>query len=130
MAKILIVEDDDSLRDTLQLTLELDKHIIDTAADGAEAEFKIKSFDYDIVLLEWNLPDKMGIEILKDYRSRGGRMPILMLTGKSSSADKGSGLDSGADDYLTKPFDDGELNARIRALRRPPLKISVAESPI
>ena len=122
MAKILIVEDDESLRDALQLTLELDKHIIDTAADGAEAEFKIKSFDYDMVVLDWNLPDTTGVKIIKDYRIRGGRMPILLLTGKSSSSDKESGLDSGADDYLTKPFDDVELKARIRALlRRPPL---------
>lgn len=122
MAKILIVEDDDSLRDALQLTLSMDKHIVDTAVDGAEAEFKLKSFDYDLLLLDWNLPDKMGVDIIKDYRARGGRLPILLLTGKSTASDKECGLDSGADDYLTKPCDLIKLKARIRALlRRPPL---------
>jgi DNA-binding response OmpR family regulator len=120
MAKILVVEDDPNLLLALQLTLELEKHTIDTAANGSEADFKIKSFDYDLLVLDWQLPDKEGIELIREFRLRGGRTPILMLTGKSKSQEKGQGLDSGADDYLTKPFDDLELKARIRALLRRP----------
>ena len=124
MAKILIVEDDPNLLEALQLSLEIEKHIVDTAADGSEAEFKIKSFDYDLLVMDWQLPDKDGIDIVRSYRLRGGKTPILMLTGKAKSLDKEMGLDSGADDYLTKPFDDIELKARIRALlRRPALSL-------
>lgn len=120
MAKILLVEDDPNLLLALQITLEVEKHTIDTAADGSEAEFKIKSFDYDLLVLDWQLPDKDGVDLVREFRLRGGRTPILMLTGKSKPQEKGLGLDSGADDYLTKPFDELELKARIRALLRRP----------
>ncbi|MBX9689621.1 MAG: response regulator transcription factor [Candidatus Obscuribacterales bacterium] len=123
MAKLLLVEDDPNLLEALQLTLELEKHVIDTASDGEEAEFKIKSFEYDLLIMDWQLPDKEGVDIVKAYRQRGGKTPILMLTGKSRAAEKGQGLDSGADDYLTKPFDDIELKARVRALLRRPAVI-------
>lgn len=124
MAKILIVEDDTSLREALELTLMAEKHTVDTAADGAEADFKIKTFDYDLLILDWQLPDAEGVDICKNFRTRGGSTPVLMLTGKSASIDKAQGLDSGADDYLTKPFDDIELKARIRALLRRPSAVS------
>lgn len=120
MAKILVVEDDNSLREALQLSLELEKHVVDTAEDGDEGEFKIKSYEYDLLILDWQLPGKDGVELIRSYRQRGGRTPILLLTGKSKPTEKGEGLDSGADDYLTKPFQDIELKARIRALLRRP----------
>lgn len=129
MAKILLVEDDANLREALQLTLEMEKHTVDTASDGAEAEFKIKSYDYDLLVLDWQLPGMEGIDLVRGFRLRGGRTPVLMLTGKSKSMEKELGLDSGADDYLTKPFDDVELKARIRALlRRPALSLDTVLS--
>lgn len=124
MAKILIVEDDMSLREALELTLMAEKHTVDTAADGSEADFKLKTFDYDLLILDWQLPDAEGVDIVRNFRTRGGSTPVLMLTGKSASLDKAQGLDSGADDYLTKPFDDVELKARIRALLRRPGAVS------
>ncbi len=124
MAKILLVEDDPNLLDALQLTLEIEKHTVDTAMDGSEAEFKLKSYDYDLLVLDWQLPDAEGVDIVRKFRLRGGRTPVLMLTGKAKISEKEEGLDSGADDYLTKPFDDAELKARIRALlRRPALSL-------
>lgn len=120
MAKLLLVEDDAQLLEALQLSLELDKHSVDTARDADEAEFKIKSFDYDLLILDWQLPDKDGVDIIKNFRAAGGQTPILMLTGKKSAHDKEYSLDSGADDYLVKPFDYIELKARIRALLRRP----------
>jgi DNA-binding response OmpR family regulator len=71
---------------------------------------------YDVVILDWNLPEVEGIDILKDFRSRGGTTPVLMLTGKKAIEDKLMGLGEGADDYLSKPFDGRELTARITAL--------------
>ena len=124
MAKILIVEDDESLRDALELALLAERHTVDTSGDGGEAEFKLKTFDYDLLIMDWQLPDADGPDIVKRFRERGGVTPVLMLTGKSASLDKEFGLDSGADDYLTKPFDTVELKARIRALLRRPGSVS------
>jgi DNA-binding response OmpR family regulator len=78
---------------------------------------------YDVVILDWNLPEVEGIDILKDFRSRGGTTPVLMLTGKKAIEDKLMGLGEGADDYLSKPFDGRELTARITALLRRPVTL-------
>jgi DNA-binding response OmpR family regulator len=123
MAKILVVEDNPSMLDDLRKVLTFEQHMVDLAGDGAEALFRIKTYDYDLIVLDWELPDTTGVEICREYRSRGGKAPVLMLTGKSMIADKEQGLDSGADDYLTKPFDVRELNARVRSLLRRPAEL-------
>lgn len=118
MSKILVVEDNLELQDNIREWLMLEQHIVDCCADGVEAIQYLDSYDYDVIVLDWTLPRMTGIEICKQYRGKGGVTPILMLTGRRSIDDKESGLDAGADDYLTKPFEMRELSARIRALLR------------
>ena len=120
MAKILVVEDDVFLVNKVKELLEAQGHSIDISTDGKDALEKLDYFQFDLLILDWQLPTMSGIEICKQYRGRGGKIPILMLTGRSNSAHKDEGLDTGADDYLTKPFDEVELRARIRALLRRP----------
>lgn len=120
MAKILIVEDDQDVSFSLQNYLTMEKFHVEVADNGAEGLEKMRFYQYDVIILDWRLPDISGIEVLKQYRGAGGRTPVLMLTGRQDTADKETGLDSGADDYLTKPFHAKELSARIRALLRRP----------
>lgn len=120
MAKILIVEDDKDLAHVLSVTLSSKGHAVQTAGGGAEAIDFLRSFKYDLVILDWMMPEVTGIDVLKAYRDRGGKAPVLMLTAKTDVADKATGLDMGADDYLTKPFHPQELLARVRALLRRP----------
>lgn len=120
MAKILIVEDDLSLGKMVRDWLALDHHATELVSDGAEALSMLKVYEYDLIVLDWELPNVSGIEILKAFRAQGGLAPVLMLTGRGTIDDKESGFDSGADDYLTKPFHGKELTARIRALLRRP----------
>lgn len=122
MAKILLVDDDDELVDVVKEWLEDQAHLIEVTSSGTDALEKLKFYTYDLILLDWGLPDRPGIEVLSEYRNRGGTTPTLMLTGKKEIDDKLTGLDTGADDYLTKPFHLEELSGRVRALlRRPPL---------
>ena len=102
------------------MSLEAQGHKVDVSLDGADAIEKLEHFKFDLVILDWQLPSKSGIEVLSQFRNGGGQTPILMLTGRNQSADKAEGLDTGADDYLTKPFDERELDARVRALLRRP----------
>jgi DNA-binding response OmpR family regulator len=118
MAKILFVEDDNDLANMVRTFLLFEHHTVERIANGREASDHLKTFEYEVIILDWNLPDMSGIEILKEYRGQGGKSPILMLTGKNTINDKEQGLDNGVDDYLTKPFDMRELGARIRALLR------------
>lgn len=119
MAKILIVEDDLDVAGMIEDWLvHQEKHVVEKVATGSDAADRLKFYHYDLIVLDWELPDLSGIEILKRYRSADGMVPILMLTGKSAIDEKELGLDSGADDYLTKPFEGKELSARIRALLR------------
>ncbi len=120
MAKILIVEDDASLLSMVKDFLEPLGYTVDTSINGKDALEKLDYFDFDLLILDWELPVVSGIEVCKQYRDKGGKIPILMLTGRNLPAQKREGLDTGADDYLTKPFDEGELGARIRALLRRP----------
>jgi DNA-binding response OmpR family regulator len=125
MAKILVVEDDKEIQDSIKKVLELEHHQVEAVDDGGEGLFRLTSYFYDLALLDWQLPSKDGVDILREFRDGGGKTPIIMLTGKSSIDDKEHGLDAGADDYLTKPFSGKELAARIRALlRRPALTSS------
>ncbi len=120
MAKILIVEDDEHLRSDVVDYLEFEKHTVEEVSDGKEAEERLKFYQYDLIVLDWQLPHQSGIEVCKKFRAAGGQTPVIMLTGKDALEEKEKGLDSGADDYLTKPFHIKELAARIRALLRRP----------
>jgi DNA-binding response OmpR family regulator len=120
MAKILVVEDDSEILNSVRKILESEHHTVETASDGKDGWHFMTVYDYDLIVLDWQLPDKQGLDIMRDYRSNGGGTPILMLTGRTSISDKEQGLDTGADDYLTKPFAGRELSARVRALLRRP----------
>lgn len=122
MVKILVVEDDAFLAGTIRDALTAEQHKVEVTHSGAEADGLLTSFQYDLVVLDWDLPQVSGLSICRNFRARGGHTPVLMLTGKTSTDDKESGLDAGADDYLTKPFEIRELNARIRALLRRPMQ--------
>ena len=121
MSKILVVEDDPLAAETVVELLSSQNHTYEIAEDGAEALSRLKHYWYDLVILDWQLPGLSGLELCRSYRAAGGKTPILMLTGKIDIEQKERGLDSGADDYLTKPYSVRELAARVRALlRRPP----------
>ncbi|MBX9669002.1 MAG: response regulator transcription factor [Candidatus Obscuribacterales bacterium] len=118
MAKILLAEDDVALAITIKDWLEFENNSVDAVKDGASALENLLALDYDVAIIDWNLPKMTGIEICQKYRAKGGNTPILLLTGKNSVKEKEEGLDSGADDYLTKPFHPKELAARLRAMIR------------
>lgn len=115
--KILVIEDDPLLSRSLAATLREENYAVDTAADGKEGLFKAKEGSYDAILLDVMLPHLDGWQILEALRPQD-RTPVLMLTARDTVPDRIKGLDLGADDYLTKPFDIDELLARLRALIR------------
>ncbi|MDZ4832256.1 MAG: response regulator transcription factor [Candidatus Melainabacteria bacterium] len=118
MAKVLIVEDDAALRLSVADELELEGYAVETVA-SAEAAIEILAIsDFDLVVLDWELPNMSGLELCGSMRRSGKRCGILFLTGRFATRDKTSGLDAGADDYLTKPFEPDELLARVRAILR------------
>lgn len=116
--RILIVEDEKKIANFIQKGLKAEKYIVDVSNNGDEALHLADSNDYDLVILDIMLPGKDGIFICKEIRKNGIKTPILMLTARDSVADKIQGLDSGADDYITKPFCFEEFLARVRALIR------------
>ncbi|MBU0458269.1 response regulator transcription factor [Patescibacteria group bacterium] len=116
--RILIVEDEHQLARNIQKYLLLDKYAVDVAFDGEEGLNKAMTNDYDCMVLDLNLPKLDGVELCKELRKEKKNMPIIMLTARSGSQSIITGLDAGADDYLTKPFDLSELSARIRAIVR------------
>jgi serine/threonine protein kinase len=118
MAKILIVDDDRVLAETMETWLTFEKHTVTAVHTGFDGWEQLQKNEHEIALLDWDLPDVNGIDILRRFRESGGTMPIIMLTGHTSVDDKEAGLDSGANDYLTKPFHMKELSARIRAALR------------
>ena len=119
-AKVLIIEDEKAVREMLCFTLKNNGFAIFEAEDSDSAFDTLKKNDINLILLDWMLPGKQGIEISKLLRSSSETkdIPIIMLTAKSDESDKVLGLESGADDYITKPFSPKELVARIRALLR------------
>lgn len=122
MPKLLLVEDDTSLQATVKRWLEFEHYTVETAQNGTDATELLRYYKYDLIVLDLALPGASGLDVLREFRSAGGMTPILILTGKGTTTDKETGLDAGADDYLTKPFDLKELSARVRALlRRPPV---------
>lgn len=120
MPKVLLVEDDKVLANNVTQWLEFEHYVVEGVTDGEDALDRLRYYNYDVVILDWGIPKLAGIEVLRSYRAGGGTTPVLMLTGKDTIVDKELGLDSGADDYLTKPFHVKELSARIRALLRRP----------
>lgn len=116
--RILLAEDEKSLSRAVQTILEKNHYSVDTVFDGAEALAYLQSNNYDGVILDIMMPKMDGITVLKTIREQGIKVPVLILTAKSEVDDKVLGLDSGANDYLTKPFAGKELLARIRAMTR------------
>lgn len=116
--RILLVEDDALLGDGLRAGLTLDGYGVDWARDGEAARLAWLAEDYDACVLDLGLPRRDGLSVLKEARARGKRTPVLILTARDTTADKVAGLDAGADDYLLKPFELEELQARLRALLR------------
>ena len=116
--RVLLVEDHKPLVRALRQGLEEEGLAVDVALDGEEADFKARTSQYDAIVLDIMLPKKDGLTLLKEWRQAGLKAHVLMLTARGTLDDKVRGLDTGADDYLTKPFDLEELLARLRALIR------------
>jgi len=116
--RILLVEDDAMLADAVTRALRQAAHQVQRAATGTEADRALATNDYDLVLLDLGLPQMDGFEVLRRLRSRRSHVPVMVLTVRDSVEDRVAGLDLGADDYLTKPFELSELEARVRALIR------------
>jgi two-component system copper resistance phosphate regulon response regulator CusR len=122
--RVLVAEDDAALRSVLERGLREKGYIVDAVTDGATALRHLRSYDYDVAVLDWRMPERTGMEVVAEARGLGDRTPILMLTARDAPSDRVAGLNVGADDYLVKPFDFSELVARIQALqRRPPLAL-------
>jgi DNA-binding response OmpR family regulator len=116
--RILMVEDDGLLGDGIRAGLKLANYAVDWVRDGEAARRALLDHAYQACVLDLGLPKRDGLSVLRELRQRGEHLPVLILTARDSSADKIAGLDAGADDYLTKPFDLPELQARLRALIR------------
>jgi DNA-binding response OmpR family regulator len=124
--RVLLVEDEKKLASLIKKALESAKFSVDAVHDGQEALDFATAYSYDLIILDILLPRKNGFEIIGELRKKRVQSPVLMLTAKDSLEDKILGLDLGADDYLTKPFDFGELLARLRAL----LRREIREKPV
>jgi|ERR1700722_7158290 DNA-binding response OmpR family regulator len=118
MVRILVVEDDKDVTSVVCQSLGLEGHTVNAIHSGDSAADHLKSAQYALVILDWKLPKLSGLEILQQLRERGDNTPVLMLTGQHDIGSRAEGLDSGADDYLTKPFHMAELRARVKALLR------------
>lgn len=125
--RILLIEDNKRLSNSLRLTLEDDGYVVDTAYDGLDGEEMALMGAYDLIVLDVMLPQKDGLTVCRELRYKHIGTPILMLTARDALDDRVDGLDSGADDYLVKPFEVKELRARIRALLR---RESSSKSPL
>jgi two-component system OmpR family response regulator len=116
--RLLIVEDDALIADGLVRAMRAAGHAVDHAPDGATADDALRQYPYSLVILDLGLPKLDGIEVLKRLRQRDASVPVLVITARDALTDRIGGLDAGADDYLVKPFDLPELEARMRALLR------------
>lgn len=122
--RILIVEDEHRIANTIKKGLEQERYVVDVEYDGMKGYDLASTEEYDCIILDRMLPGMEGLEICRELRKKGIHTPVLILTAKGQIEDKVKGLDTGADDYLTKPFSFEELIARVRALTRRPQKIS------
>lgn len=116
--RVLIVEDESRLASFIRRGLKEAGYVADVAGDAYSGDFLASTNDYDLILLDWLLPDSSGLKLCHQWREKGLQTPLIMLTCKDTTSDIISALDSGADDYITKPFSFTELLARIRALLR------------
>ncbi len=116
--KLLIIEDDANILSLLQRAFSEDGYIVDSAMDGEEGEYLALINSYDVIILDWMLPQKNGIEVISSLREKNIATPTIMLSAKGETEDKIVGLKHGADDYLSKPFSFTELEARVEALYR------------
>ena len=115
-----MAEDDPALRSVLERGLREEGYVVDGVADGRRALAYLRAYEYEAAVIDWRMPEVDGLAVVDRARRRGDRTPILMLTARDTMADRIAGLNGGADDYLVKPFDFGELLARLRALQRRP----------
>ena len=116
--KILVAEDDAAIAEALSFALRKAGYVVQVAGDGEAAEAALSAGEPDLLILDLGLPKKSGLEVLKGLRERGSSLPVLVLTALDDVAHRVRGLDAGADDYLHKPFEFSELEARVRALAR------------
>jgi len=127
--RLLLVEDDEGIIRFLEKGLREAKYAVDVAQDGDDALYKASLNEYDVIILDIMIPGRDGLEVCRELRNQGSKVPVIMLTARDDVRDRVLGLDVGADDYLTKPFQVSELLARLRALMRrgPALKSTVIE---
>lgn len=123
MAKILYLEDDSDLARGVIDFLVAKHYLVEHCATAEDASLRLKLTAFDVLILDWNVPDGSGLDVLRAFRANGGRSPALMLTARDNIDDKQSGFSAGTDDYLTKPFDLRELLMRVEALQRRPLEV-------
>ena len=116
--RLLLVEDERKLAQSIQRKLEHHGYRVKICLDGVSAEKQMKGSSYDLIILDLTLPLKSGLDVLKDFRNSGKTTPVLILSARDTTKDRILGLDLGADDYMVKPFDSGELVARIESLLR------------
>ena len=116
--RVLLVEDERKVRETLAQDLAAEGHVVDAAGSAGEGHERAQQAEYDVLVLDLGLPDRDGLDVLRELRERGSNLPVLILTARDSLEERVAGLDSGADDYLVKPFAFSELLARLRALTR------------
>ena len=116
--KILLAEDESDLSEVLKAMLEHADYVVDTVENGAQAVERARTDAYDLIITDWMMPVMDGLDAVKEIRRLGILTPVLFLTAKAEVDDRISGLDAGADDYLSKPFAMGELLARVRAMTR------------
>ena len=124
---MLVAEDDNGLRDVLARGLRENDYVVDAVPDGEEAIRFLRSYEYELAVLDWRMPGISGLEVVRWIRRQQRRTPVLLLTARDAYADRVTGLDEGADDYLVKPFDFAELLARMRALQRRPAAVQQPE---
>jgi DNA-binding response OmpR family regulator len=116
--RVLVAEDDAGLRSVLQRGLRESGFVVDAVGDGKSALRYLDTYEYEVAILDWRMPEVSGLEVTQRLRRRGSGLPILILTARDTARDRVTGLNEGADDYLVKPFDFSELLARVRALQR------------
>ncbi|HZO00428.1 MAG TPA: response regulator transcription factor [Burkholderiales bacterium] len=116
--RILVAEDDPNLAEGLMRSLRQAGYAVDCARSGSEADAALEANEFDLLILDIGLPERSGLQVLKRLRARSSKVPVLILTARDSLHDRVTGLDAGADDYLAKPFELAELEARVRALAR------------
>src|SRR5437764_5817450 len=118
--RVLVAEDDEGLGEVLARGLREQGYVVDLVPDGEAAAAYLRFYQYEVAVLDWRMPSLSGFDLVQRLRRSGTTIPVLMLTARDTPADRIAGLDAGADDYLVKPFDFGQLLARLRALQRRP----------